>query len=265
VIGARTAGMVEETWQHRGLVLSFVRRQYQLRYRQSLVGFAWVIVPPIASLVVATLVFDKVIGVDTGNVPYPLFALAGLVPWSFFATSVTTGVPSIVMQQTMITRLAFPRSSVPLSAVGTALLDLGVTSIVFVVYVFVTGAGLPLTALLAPLLLMIELVFVLGVVFFGSALNVFARDIRLAVPLIVQLWLFLTPVMYPLSEVPANLRPLYLANPMTGLIESFRQILIAGEAPDPSLLAPSIIGAAAALVIGGWYFAVTNSRFADVI
>src|SRR5262245_20651996 len=94
VIGAQTAGFVTESWRHRSLTVSFVRRQYQLRYRQSLVGFVWVIVPPIASLVVATLVFGKVIGVDTGDVPYPLFALAGLVPWSFLASSLTTGVPS---------------------------------------------------------------------------------------------------------------------------------------------------------------------------
>jgi lipopolysaccharide transport system permease protein len=265
VIGAQTAEFVSESWRHRSLTLSFVRRQYQLRYRQSLVGFGWVIVPPIASLAVATLVFGKVIGVDTGNVPYPLFALAGLVPWSFFSSSLTSGVPSVVMSQAMISRLAFPRSAIPLSTVGLALLDLGITSIVFLVFVLVTGAGLPLTALLAPGLLLIELGFVTGIVLFGSALNVFARDIRLIVPLLTQLWLFLTPVMYPLSEVPPNLRPLYLANPMTGLIESFRDILIAGKLPDLSVLTPSVIGAIVALVIGAWYFAVTNSRFADVV
>jgi len=257
--------VIAETWHRRALVLSLVRRQYQLRYRQSLAGFGWALLPPIASLVVATLVFHEVIGVDTGNVPYPLFALAGLAPWSFFASSVTTGVPSIVTQQTMVTRLAFPRAAIPISAAGTALIDLGVTTVVFLAFATITGAGLPLTALWAPVLFVIEIVFVIGVVLLGSALNVFARDIRLAVPLLVQLWLLLTPVMYPLTEVPDRLRGFYLANPMTGLIESFRRVLIEGHAPEPSMLAPSIIGAVAVLVIGAAYFSVTEKRFADVI
>jgi lipopolysaccharide transport system permease protein len=254
-----------ETWSGRALTLSFVRRQYQLRYRQSLVGFAWAILPPIASLLVATLVFHEVIGVDTGDVPYPLFALAGIAPWSFFASSLTTGIPSIVMQQAMVTRLAFPRAAIPISATGMALIDLGITTVVFVAFVLVTGAGLPLTAVWAPFLLVIEMVFAIGVVLLGSALNVFARDIKLAVPLLVQLWLLLTPVMYPLSEVPAQLQRLYLLNPMTGLIESFRAVLIDGHAPELSTLAPSIIGAVVALVLGIAYFAATEKRFADVI
>lgn len=257
--------MIPEIWRRRTLVLSFVRRQYQLRYRQSFAGFAWAIVPPLASLLVATVVFHEVIGVDTGPVSYPLFALAGLAPWSFFSGTLSSGIPSVAMQQTMVTRLAFPRAAIPLSVVGTGLLDLGITSVLFLAFAIVTGAGLPVTALLAPPLLLLEIIFVTGVVLFGSALNVFARDIRLAVPLVVQLWLYLTPVMYPLSTVPDRLRPLYLANPMTGLIESFRRVLIEGNAPDPSVLGPSIVGAFLALAIGAWYFAMTEARFADVI
>jgi ABC-type polysaccharide/polyol phosphate export permease len=210
-------------------------------------------------------VFHKVLGVEAHGVSYPLFALAGLVPWSFFASSISTGVPSMVLSQTMVTRLAFPRAVIPISTVGTAMIDLGITTVVFVAFTLVTGAGLPLTALLAPLLLAIEIAFVVGVVLLGSALNVFARDIRLAIPLLVQLWFLLTPVVYPLSDVPAELRWVYLANPMTGLIESFRSVLVYGHAPDAATLAPSIVGAILALVVGTWYFAATEKRFADVI
>lgn len=252
-------------WRGGPLALSFVRRQYQLRYRQSFAGIAWALFPPIASLFAATVVFRDVLGVDTGSVPYPLFALAGLAPWSFFAASLTGGIPSVVTQQSMVTRLSFPRSTIPISAVGTALIDLGVTAVVFVAFVVVTGAGLPLTALWAPVLVLIEFLLALGIVLFGSALNVFARDIRLAVPLVVQIWLLLTPVMYPLSEVPADQRRLYLLNPMTGLIESFREVLIEGNAPDLALLGPSIIGAGVALALGIWYFSATQARFADVV
>ena len=257
--------MIVDTWRHRMLVLSFVRRQYQLRYRQSFAGIVWAIVPPIVGVVAGVLVFDKVLGVDTGDVPYPLFAFAGLVPWSFFASGVSAGVPSVAVQQTMITRLAFPRAAIPISTVGTGLIDLGITAALFVGYAYLLGPGLPLTALLAPLLLLIEIAFVLGVVFLGSALNVFARDIRLAIPLIVQLWLLLTPVMYPLSEVPDKYEAFYLANPMTGLIASFRSVLIEGEIPDATFLLPALIGSVVMLAIGTWYFSATESRFADVV
>jgi ABC-type polysaccharide/polyol phosphate export permease len=170
------------------------------------------------------------------------------------------------MQQTMVTRLAFPRAAIPLSMVGIGLIDLGITSVLFVVYAILTGEGVPLTALWAFPLLLLEVVLATGIVLLGSALNVFARDIRLAIPLITQLWLYLTPVMYPLDEVPDNLRPLFLANPMTGLIESFHRVLLSpGQAPDLEILLPSIVGAVVALVVGTWYFSSTRARFADVI
>jgi ABC-type polysaccharide/polyol phosphate export permease len=165
----------------------------------------------------------------------------------------------------MVTRLAFPRAAIPLSIVGIGLIDLGITTVMFLVFAIVSGQGLPITALLAPILLVIEVLFAAGVILFGSALNVFARDIRLAIPLIVQLWLYLTPVMYPLDTVSEELRPLFLLNPMTGLIESFRAVLIEGVVPDPVILLPSIIGTVVALVVGTWYFASTEPRFADVI
>ena len=257
--------VVAEAWRHRMLVSSFVRRQYQLRYRQSFAGFLWAIVPPLASLSVATLVFHEVIGVETGSISYPLFLLAGLAPWSFFQSGLSGGISSIVAQQSMVTRLAFPRAAIPLSILGTGLIDLAITSVLFVVFAIVTGAGIPLTALWAPLLLLVEIVFTAGIVLFGSALNMFVRDVKLAVPLLAQLWLLLTPVMYPLDTVPDRLRPFYLANPMTGLIESFRDVLILGLRPDLELLAPSLIGAVLIFTAGAWYFGVTEPRFADVI
>ena len=259
--------LIAETWGGRTLVLSFIRRQYQLRYRQSMAGLLWAVIPPLISLLVATVVFHQALGVDTGDTPYWLFALAGLAPWSFFAGVLSAGVPSVAMQQTMVTRLPFPRVSIPLSMVGTGLIDLGITAVLFVGAAIVTGHGLPLTALWAIPLLLLEIIFVTGIVLLGSALNVFMRDIRLAVPLLVQMWLYLTPVMYPLEKVPDNLRPLFLANPMTGIIESFHRVLISppAAAPDLETLLPSIIGAVAALVIGAWYFGATESRFADVI
>ena len=258
--------MLRRTWAHRQLLFTLVRRNYQIRYRQSLAGLVWALVPPLAALGVGTVLFGVVFRVDTGGISYPLVAMTALVPWTFFANSLTQGVPSIVGNLNMVTRLAFPRAVLPLSMVGLSLLDLGVAAVALVVLAFALGEGIAAgAALWAPLLLLLELPLAVGLVLLGSAMNVFARDVRLAVPLLVQFWLFLTPVLYPLSETPPGLRGAYLANPMTGLVVSFRRAVLFGEAPDMAVLWPTVAGAAGAFLIGWWYFSSTEPRFADVI
>lgn len=257
--------MVRRLWEHRALLVSFARRQFQLRYRQSFAGIAWAIVPPLVTLGMATLVFHRVAKIDTGEIPYSLFAFSALVPWTLLASSLIGGLGSIAGSQAMITRLAFPRAVLPLSMIGVSLIDLAIATGTFVVFVYVTGGGLPITALWFPVLLVIEIVLISGVVLLGSALNIFARDFRVAFPLLAQAWLFLTPVMYPLSAVPDRLRDVYMLNPMTGLVESFRGVLVGGNAPDIGLLGPSIIGAVVLFAIGWWYFGAVERRMADVI
>jgi lipopolysaccharide transport system permease protein len=252
-------------WRHWMLITTMARRQFQLRYRQSLVGVTWAILPTLGTLLASTLVFHKVAGVSSGTMPYALVTLSALVPWSFFAASISTGVPSISNAQPLVTRLAFPKAVIPLSNVGTSLIDMCTTLLIFVVWVIVAGIGLPLTALWVPVLVVLELGLIVGVLLLCSALNVFARDMKLLVPLLTSLWLLVTPVMYPLSAVPADLRGLYLLNPMTGLVESFRGALLLGLSPHISYLLPSIAGAVVFLIVGTWYFGATESRFADVI
>jgi ABC-type polysaccharide/polyol phosphate export permease len=213
----------------------------------------------------ATLVFHRVVGVDTGETSYSIFVLSGIVPWSFFASSLTFGIPSVAGSLPMVTRFPFPRVVLPLSMVGLSLLDLAVAMGLLAGFAYVLDGGLAWTALFVPLLVAIEMTLCVGLVLLGSAVNVFARDLRLAVPLGVQLWLFLTPVMYPLSAVPQDLRPLYLVNPLTGLVENFHRVLAFNQGVDVQILTPSVIGAVVALLVGWWYFAAVESRFADVI
>jgi lipopolysaccharide transport system permease protein len=174
-------------------------------------------------------------------------------------------VNSIIGASSMVTRLFFPRGVLPLSTIGLSMVDLGVAAGTFLVYAYATGYPLSITAAWFPLLLLIEIVLTTGVVLLVSGLNTFVRDLRFVVPFLAQIWLLVTPVMYPLSSVPDRLRPIYLLNPMTGLVESFRMTLINAQSPDPSLLVPSIIGAVVLFILGVWYFAATESRFADVI
>ena len=256
-------------WSHRSLVWALVRRQYQVRYRQSMVGVTWAIVPPLASLATGLLVFQGFADVDTGEDKYSVVTMAALVPWTFFATSLANGIPSIISSSTTLTRIPFPRASLPLGNIGISMIDFAISLVIFVIIVYTVGDGLPLTALWFPALFAVELILVLGVVLVASAMNVFARDIKLGVPLGIQLWLLLTPVLYPLSAVEDKLgegmKAFVRANPMTGVVESFRDVLVDGTAPDLAILWPTMAGAAALLVVGSWYFSAVEPRFADVV
>jgi lipopolysaccharide transport system permease protein len=257
--------VIHSAWSYRHLVLALISRQFRLRYRQSTVGIGWAIVPPLASMGAATLVFGTVLGVDTGNTNYSLFTLAALIPWQLFASSMVNGVQSVVQASSMVTKIPFPRVVLPLSSVGLALVDFSLAALIFIPVAFLLGNGIPPSAVWFPLLILVEVVFAAGIVLFASALNVFARDARVIVPLLMQLWLLVTPVMYPLRDVEGSLRFFYLANPMTGLTVSFRDVLIFNRTPDLELLLPSLVGAVAAFLIGFGYFKATERRFADVI
>jgi lipopolysaccharide transport system permease protein len=256
--------LLKGLWSHRFLLVTLTRRSFQLRYRQTAAGFGWAIVPPLASLAMATLVFGKVVEVDTGEVPYAAFAIAALAPWTFFSNCLSAGVPSVIQASQMITRLSFPRAVAPFSMIGVSLVDLAIGNVLLFGFYIITGYPIPETAAWFPLLLLIEVGLAAGVVLLFSALTVFARDIKLGLPLFTQMWLLLTPVMYPLSET-GELRRWYMLNPMTGLVESFRRVLLYGQPPTMELLAPSLIGAALLLAIGTWYFNAVETRFADAL
>jgi lipopolysaccharide transport system permease protein len=257
--------MIRRLWRFRELVAAMTRVQFQLRFRQSFVGVLWAVLPPLLTLGVAAVVFGGVVKVNTGDTPYVVATMAALAPWTFFANSLMLGVPSLSSSVGLIQRVAFPRASIPLGMVGASIIDLAVSFAIFLIVAFAFGTGLPPSALWVPLLFLIEIALVSGSLLLASALNVFARDVRLAVPLIAQMMLLVTPVMYPLSSVPHRMRPFYLVNPMTGLVESFRRVLVYGQGPQLGLLVPSIIGAGLFLVVGTLYFSAKERVFADVI
>jgi lipopolysaccharide transport system permease protein len=250
---------------YRHLLFALVVREYQVRYRQSFIGLLWAVFLPLATLGAGSLVFKGIAGVRSEQGSYELATLAALVPWTFMATSLSFGVGSVVSQRTLVTKLAFPREVLPLSMVGVSFLDFIVSAAIFVALAYLFGDGIHPSIVWVPVLLGIEVALVSGLVLLGSAVNVFARDVKLAVPLLVQLWLLLTPVLYPLSAVPESLRGWILANPMTGIVDSFRRVLIVGASPEGEVLIVAIIGAASSLIVGAWYFTATQRRFADVV
>jgi len=259
----RLLRMVKELWTRRSLMNSLIRRTFVLRYRQSFGGILWALVPSIGILTAGSIVFDNGASAD-GAQPYLLLTMAALVPWSLFASSITFGVPSIVQAQPMVTRLPFPKATLPIAAIGTSMIDLAISGMLFIVLSFVIGDGLPLSALWFPVLIGVEMLMIAGILLLGSAMNVFAWDIKMIVPMATQFWLLVTPVMYPLEGVK-DLRSLYLANPMTGIVESSRRVLVYGQPPAFDLLLPTIIGASLLFLFGWWYFSSVENRFADVI
>ncbi len=251
--------------RHRDLLWTWVWRDIRVRYKQALLGGLWAIIQPVSLMLMFSLIFTIFAPLPTEGVPYPIFSYTALLPWSFFATSITFAVTSLTNNMHLITKIYFPREILPLAAVGTGLLDLGIASIVLVGLMLFYQVAFSLTMLLFPLLLLIQVALTLGIALFASAINVFYRDIRFIVPLAIQLWMYATPIIYPVQVVPAQYLTIYMLNPMAGLIEGYRSILLHGQLPDWTYLGLSA-GISVVLLLAGYaYFKHAEPRFADVI
>lgn len=251
--------------RHRELLWMWTQRNIMVRYKQSFLGAAWAILQPLSLMVMFTFIFTIVLQVPSNDVPYPVFSYSGLLPWTFLAASITFAVPSLVQNMNLVTKIYFPREIFPISAVLASLVDLLLASIVFMAMLLFYEIRLSITMLLVPGLLMIQVLLTLGIVFFASAANVFYRDLRFVVPLGVQLWMYATPVIYPVSLIPERFRPLYMLNPMAGLITSYRAVTLHGIWPDWGYLGIATGISVAIFLTGYLYFKRVEWRFADVI
>lgn len=252
-----------ELWEHRELLYFLVLRDVMVRYKQTVLGVAWAVLQPVFSMVVFTIIFGKLAKLPSDGIPYPVFVYAGLLPWMFFANAVTGASNSLLNQQALLTKIYLPRLFVPAAAVGGGLVDLCVSFAVFaglmLLYGVVPGWGL----LAVPLLVLLAVIAAFGVGLTLAALTVTYRDVRHVVPFLVQAWLFISPVIYPVSMVPAEWQWLLALNPMTGVIDAFRSALL--DRPwNLSALATSTASALVLLVYGLFYFRKTERRFADI-
>jgi lipopolysaccharide transport system permease protein len=240
-------------------------REIKIRYKQSIVGGLWAILQPLSLMIVFAVVYFFLTGRTTGDVPYPVFSYTALLPWTFFATSLSFAVPSLVTNMNLVTKIRFPREILPMASVGAAFLDFAIASVVFVGLLLVYRIQLAWTVLWVPFLLILQVLLTLGLVFALSATNVFYRDIRFVMPLAVQIWMYATPIIYPVSAVPERLRALYMLNPMAGLIDSYRRVILLGQPPLWSGIASTIVVALVAFFGGYIYFKRAESVFADII
>jgi lipopolysaccharide transport system permease protein len=256
---------LRELWQYRELLAFFVWRDLKVRYRQTLLGAAWAVLQPFITMVVFSVFLGRLVGVPSDGVPYPLFAFAALVPWTFVSQGVSQSANSLVGNQNLIKKVYFPRLVIPCAAVLAGLADFAIAFVVLVAmmlaYAIVPGAAI----LWVPLFLLLGTTTALAAGLWLSALNVRYRDVRYVVPFFLQVWLFATPVAYPSSLVAEPWRTLYALNPMAGVVEGFRWALLGtGGMPAGMLLVSSAV-AVVVLATGAWYFRRAEATFADVV
>ena len=253
-----------ELWRYRELLYFLTLRDIKVRYKQTLMGVAWVIIQPLMTMLIFTLVFNRFVRLDAGPLPYPLFALSGLLLWLFFANAVTNSTHSLVSNSNLITKVYFPRLFIPAASVGAGLVDLSVAFLLLLVLCFYYGVTLTLSILLLPLFVLLMALLALAVGLLAAALTVKYRDLRHALPFIIQLWMFASPVIYPTSVVPAKWKWLVTINPVAGAIEGFRASLT-GTSLSLTHVLVSVGTTLALLFFSVYVFRKLEDSFADVI
>jgi lipopolysaccharide transport system permease protein len=254
-----------EIWNYRELLHFLTKRDIKVRYKQTVLGGLWAVIQPAFTMIVFTLFFGRLAKMPSDGLPYPIFVYAGLLPWTYFANAVSASGNSLVGSANLITKVYFPRIVVPASAALAGLLDffiaLFVLAALMIYYQFVPGWGI----LLFPFLVALTFLCAVGVGLWLSALNVQYRDIRYAIPFLIQVWMFISPVIYPVSLVHGKYQWLLALNPMGGVIHAYRASLLGHQPIDWSLLALSTLIILALFLGGLYYFRRMEKVFADVV
>ena len=254
-----------EIWNYRSLLVFLVWRDLKVRYAQTVMGAAWAIIQPLLTMVVFTIIFGNFAKVPSDGVPYPVFSLAALVPWTYFSVAFSMSGGSLVTNTNLITKIYFPRLVIPLAPVVGGLVDFAIAFVILGAAMLFYGiAPSPIALLVVPLLVVVMAVTAAGVGCLLAALNIQYRDVKYITPFLIQIWMYGSPIVYPMSLVPESVRPWYMLNPMAGVIEGFRAVLL-GTGPVPWTALGIASGMAVFIfVVGVYYFRQTERLFADV-
>lgn len=254
-----------ELLRSRELLWAWAGRILRARYQQTIMGGLWIVIQPLATVAVFSVIFTNFVPVSTGGTPYPLFSYVALVPWTLLASSLGDMTESVVGNMQLITKIYFPREILPISSVLARLMDylvsIGLLAGMLIWYQVPVNFD---AILFLPVVLLVQLALVIGLGLFLSAANVYYRDVRSVLVLIVQLWFYASPIIYPITMVPERLQSLYFLNPMAGILTAYRDIILNGVLPGPYLVI-SAVEAAVILVFGYWFFRRVEHQFADII
>lgn len=252
-------------YKSRDLLWAWTSRNIRARYQQSSLGWLWAVIQPAAQVVIFSLIFTLFVRVDTGTIPYPVFSFVAVMPWTLLAASLTDMSQSLVVNMGLVTKIYFPREVLPISALLARLMDFGVSAgLLILLMIFYQMWPTPAGLLFLPLILMIQLVLILGLGLASAAGNVFFRDVQSLLTLALQVWFYASPIIYPVTMVPEFLRPYYFLNPMAGIIEAYRDVLLNGQAPG-SYLIPSALISLVIFMLGYWFFKRAEFQFADIV
>ncbi|MEM2368594.1 MAG: ABC transporter permease [Candidatus Bathyarchaeia archaeon] len=254
-----------ELWEYRELLYFFIWRDVKVRYKQTVIGALWAILQPFMTMVVFTLIFGKLARMPSYGLPYPIFYYSALLPWMYFASSLQYATNVIVENQRIITKVYFPRLILPLSAVLSGLVDFGIAFTILILMSLFYGIIPTFSLLLFPVFLFLATLTALGVGLWLCALNAIYRDVRYAVPFLIQFWMFASPVAYPASLIPEHYQWLYGLNPMAGVVEGFRWCLTGYGQPPSPLLAVSTLGVLLVFLLGLFYFRRMEGVIADLV
>lgn len=255
---------LRELWAYRGLVIVLTLRDIKVRYRQTVLGAAWAIIQPLTIMLIFSVIFGKLAKIPSEGFPYPVFVYAALLPWTFFANALTASGGSLVSSSNLVSKVYFPRLIIPISAVGGGLVDLLISSGVLLLLMVYFDIPWTINLVMAPFLILGVVFTAFGVGTILSALTVSYRDFRFIVPFLIQIWMFLTPVVYGVSFIPEKWRWLLLLNPMTGYIDGFRAAFLGRPFAWDSLFI-SLILSMLVVLLGVGYFGKVERRFSDVI
>lgn len=253
-----------DLWNYSDLLYVLIKRDVQIRYKQTVLGAAWAVIQPLFTMIIFTLFFGKLTEVPSDGLPYPIFAYAALIPWTFFSNAVTNSGNSLVLNSNLITKVYFPRMVIPIAAVTAGILDLLIAFGFFVLMMFYYRIGLSVNMLMIPVLIVFVSLLAIGIGVLMSALNVKYRDVRYALPFFIQLGLFITPIIYPLSLVPEKWRWLLLLNPLAGLVEAFRDACF-GRPFDWTSIVISAALTFFVLISTAYVFRKMEDNFADIV
>jgi lipopolysaccharide transport system permease protein len=256
---------LRELWEYRELLYFLVWRDIKVRYKQTALGASWAIIQPFFTMIVFSLFFGHLGKIPSDGIPYPIFSFAALVPWTFFANGLGQSSNSLVGSSNLITKVYFPRLTIPLASVLSGVVDFALAFIVLLAMMVYYGLMPTLNVLWLPLFLLLALITSLGVGLWLSALNVEYRDVRYVVPFITQFWLLATPIAYPSSLLHEPWRTIYGLNPMVGVVEGFRWALLGTSAAPGPIIAVSSAAALLILITGAFYFRRMEKTFADIV
>ena len=251
--------------KYKDLLLELVKRDIKSKYKQSILGYAWVLIVPLINLIVMTIVFSFFIRVPTGNIPYPIYLFAGLVPWLFTANAISSATASVVQNYSLVTKISLPRYIFPTASVLSKVIDFVLNFTIMFVLIAFFKVSLVWTLLLVPVVFVTQFVLVLGVGMILASINVYYRDVENVIGVLLTMWLYLTPVVYPPEIVPASMAFVFNLNPMTPIINSYRNIILYGVLPPWQSFLYSFIFSVAIFVVGFFVFKKLSRNFADII